>query len=60
MTIEATKTVWNGEQILKVGQFRAVIVHRWFGMKSHKSNKPTWNETIVASGPVEWVRKQWK
>ncbi len=60
MTIEATKQVHNGERILKVGNYRAVIVHRWFGLKTSKSNKPTWNETLVVSGPVEWVRKQWK
>ena len=60
MTIKATKTVWNGERVLKVGQFRAIIVHRWFGFKTHKSNKKTWNETVVVSGPVDWVEKQWE
>jgi len=60
MTTEATKTVHNGERLLKVGQNRAVIVHKWFGLKTNKSARPTWNETLVVSGPVEWVRKQWK
>lgn len=60
MKIAATKTVHNGERILKVGINRAVIVHRWFGLKTNKSNKPTWNETLVVSGPVEWVKNQWK
>jgi hypothetical protein len=60
MTVEAIKQVHNGERILKVGQHRAVIVHKWFGMKTNKSKKATWNETLVFSGPVEWVRKQWK
>jgi len=51
--------VHNGEKVLKAGESKMFIVHRWFGMKSKNSKKPTWNEAIIASGPADWVIAQW-
>lgn len=53
-TIEAI-AIYNGERVLRVSEGRAVIIHRWFGRKTAKSNKPTWNEDLIARGPVAFL-----
>jgi hypothetical protein len=60
MTTQASFQIDNGQRLLKASDSRAVIVHRWFGMKSTKSKKSTWNETLVVSGPRKWVLGQWE
>jgi len=51
--------VHNGQRLLLSNGTRSAIVHRWFGMKSAKSKKATWNDTLLASGPSSWVAKEW-
>ena len=52
--------VHDGERLLKTNENKSFIVHRWFGMKSKNSKKPTWNETLLVAGPRAWVAAQWE
>lgn len=55
-----SRDVHNGRRVLKVGEHRARIVHQWFGYKTDKSKKKTWNEEIIAAGPKDWVSQEWE
>ena len=62
-TMSSYKVSENDERFFVQVGSAAKIVSKWFGYKrlgSRKSPRMTWNETLIASGPYEWVLKEFK
>jgi hypothetical protein len=48
------------QRVLRIGNHKGTIHTRWLGKLTGYSKQPTFNEELIASGPIDWIKEQWK